>query len=56
MPIVINELVFKGTIADPLPRDNERPSAPAQSAIDPEMLVQICVERVLEALKREKER
>ena len=56
MPIIINELVFKGTIAAPSSDQGERPSTQPRSAMDQEMLVQVCVEEVLKVLERQKER
>lgn len=56
MPIIINELVFKGTIAAPSPNAEEPPAGERPSTMDQEMLVQICVEEVLRALERQKER
>jgi uncharacterized protein DUF5908 len=59
MPIIINEIVFKGTIAEA----NSQPPTPGvtpprepEPAIDREALVQLCVEEVLRILERQKER
>jgi hypothetical protein len=56
MPILINELVFKGTIGEPAASEKRPPAAPPQPVIDQDTLVQVCVEEVLKALERLKER
>lgn len=57
MPIVINEIVIKATLA---PAEAERPQAPpasgATAAADLKALVEAVTEAVLKALAQEKER
>ena len=57
MPIVINEIVIKATLA---PAEAERPQAPpatgATAAADLKALVEAVNEAVLKALAQEKER
>jgi hypothetical protein len=57
MPIIVNELVFRGTIAAPATTSGAR-AAPSERnpAIDREELVQTCVEEILRILARQKER
>ena len=54
MPIVINELVFKGAIAPE--SEPKRPAQPAPPPVDQRELVQACVEEVMRILAREQER
>jgi Family of unknown function (DUF5908) len=56
MPIVINELVFKATVAEPAARGTQPPAAPEGKSFDGEALVAACVEQVLRVLERQKER
>jgi hypothetical protein len=53
MPVEIRELVIRATVS--AQRPEETPSADA-SGRDMEDLVSMCVEQVLEILRREKER
>jgi hypothetical protein len=53
MPVEIRELVIKATVS--APRPDETPTADATGG-DTEDLVALCVEQVLEILRREKER
>ena len=53
MPVEIRELLIRATVAAPRPA--EAPDAGSQ-AQDVEEIVAICVEQVLEILRREKER
>jgi hypothetical protein len=56
MPIIVNELVFKGTITE-APKDGKtQPKPERQPAIDRQVLVELCVEEVLKILERRKER
>lgn len=59
MPIIINEIVFKGTITgangERRPTSRPRPDA-NQALIDRQAIVQACVEEVLKILEHEKER
>jgi hypothetical protein len=55
MPIVVNELVFKATVADPVVRA-PRPAAEARPSMDLETLVAACVEEVLRVLDARQER
>lgn len=56
MPIVINELVFKGRVQEPAgergPKAREEDRGPAEF----EDVVEACVEAVMRALRRRKER
>jgi hypothetical protein len=57
MPIIINEIVFKGTIAEAGgPKAAPSPAPPRVPQIDRETLIQLCVEEVLRILERQKER
>jgi hypothetical protein len=56
MPIVINELVFKGTIGETAGEEKRPPAAESQAALDRQTLVEACVEEVLKMLERQKER
>lgn len=56
MPVVINEIVFKATVAEPAARGAERREPAAPRAVDGEALVAACVEEVLRILARQKER
>jgi uncharacterized protein DUF5908 len=56
MPVVINEIVFKATVADPAARGTERQEPPDRRAVDTEALVALCVEEVLRILERQKDR
>ena len=56
MPIIVNEVVIKGTVVDSAstrPRD-ERRGRPARS--EQVALIEACVEAVLRVLERENER
>lgn len=54
MPIIINEVVFRGEIA---PNDGARRPAPeSRPPVNREALIQSCVEEVLRILARQKER
>jgi hypothetical protein len=57
MPIVINEIVFKGEISQPTaPGEGpDRARRPANAA-EKRALIEECVERVVRLLEREKER
>lgn len=55
MAILINELVFKGTIAAPAP-DKKPATTNRQPATDLKTLVETCVEEVLRILEQRKER
>ncbi|HWR82076.1 MAG TPA: DUF5908 family protein [Candidatus Deferrimicrobium sp.] len=56
MPLVINELVFKGTVVG-TERDAGSPRADdRRPTLDEKALIERCVEEVLTILKREKER
>jgi Family of unknown function (DUF5908) len=56
MPIVVNELIFKGVIAD-LPSNGKLPTTSDRPRpIDQKALVEACVEEVLKILNRERER
>ena len=56
MPVVINELVFKATIADSQIDSKPSPDSNRLEQLDKKALVDICVEEVLNILEREKER
>ena len=57
MPVVINEIVFKGEISPPTAPGEERNRAPrSANAVERRALIEECVERVLRLLEREKER
>jgi hypothetical protein len=56
MPIVINELIFKATIADSQLDEKLSPALDQTKRIDQKTLVDICVEEVLNILERQKER
>jgi hypothetical protein len=56
MPVVINEIVFKATVADPAARGPERRAPADPRAVDGEALVALCVEEVLRILARQKDR
>jgi hypothetical protein len=56
MPVVINEIVFKATVADPAARGPERHAPADRRAVDSEALVAACVEEVLRILERQKDR
>jgi hypothetical protein len=53
MPVEIRELVIRATVS--APRAAEAPGADAQE-LELEEIVTMCVEQVLEILRREKER
>lgn len=54
MPIIINEVVFRGEIA---PNDGaRRPPADGRPPVNREALIQACVAEVLRILERQKER
>ena len=57
MPIVVNELVFKGVIGE-LPTNGKKPpgSDDRQPAIDQKALVEACVEEVMKILEQKRER
>jgi hypothetical protein len=56
MPVVINELVFRGEIAA-APRDGrESEDRRVHAPVDVEALVERCVEEVLRVLDRKRER
>jgi hypothetical protein len=55
MPIIINELIFKGAIAG-AGIDGKQPPAAGRPAVDLEALVETCVEQVLKILEQQKER
>jgi len=56
MPIVINELVFKGSIGGTNPRESTgRPSRDSAKE-DQKALIEACVEEVMRALEAQKER
>jgi len=56
MPIIVNELVFKGTIAEATGNDRMSRTTDRQPKLDKKALVEACVEEVLKILEREKER
>lgn len=58
MPVVINEIVFKGEISPPSAPGGGRDRAPRSenTAADKRALIEECVERVVRLLEREKER
>ncbi len=56
MPIIVNELVFKGTIAEATGNDRMSQTPARQPKLDKKALVEACVEEVLKILEREKER
>lgn len=57
MPIVINELVFKGRVQEPAgERGPKAREEEARSPADFEDVVEACVEEVMRALRRRKER
>lgn len=56
MPIVINEIVVKATVADPAARGPERQLPAGRRAVDAEAHVTACVEEVLRILERRKDR
>ena len=53
MPVEIRELLIRATVAAPRPAEGPDAGAPEQ---DIEEIVAMCVEQVLEILRREKER
>jgi hypothetical protein len=53
MPIEIRELVIRATVE---PRRDHHPDGPAPEPEDRAKLVQQCVDEVLKALKRQRER
>lgn len=55
MPVIINELVFKGTITAPK-QETKHPAGKQKPPIDQETLLELCVEEVLKVLERQKER
>lgn len=57
MPIVVNELVFKGIIAE-LPSNGKLPtgSDDRPPSIDQKALVDTCVEEVMKILEQKRER
>ena len=55
MPIVINEVVIKATVADPATTAAPSP-ATADRSMDNEALIAACVDEVLRILERQKER
>jgi Family of unknown function (DUF5908) len=56
MPIVINELVFKGSIGGGVSQEN-RGSASRESAHEErKAIIEACVEEVMRVLERQKER
>ena len=56
MPILVNELVFKGVIAE-LPSNGKMPSEKArQLSVDRKALVEACVEEVMKILEQKQER
>lgn len=56
MPIVVNELVFKGEIAAPGTRDDRTRDERPPDRRETKALVEICVEEVLRVLRRAEER
>jgi hypothetical protein len=56
MPVVINELVFKATIADSQIDAKASPDSHQAEPFDRKALVDICVEEVLNILERQRER
>lgn len=57
MPVIINEIVFKGEIAPPAERGEGRERAsPAAQAAERRALVEEAVERVARLRERERER
>ncbi len=56
MPIVINELVFKGEIAPDRPGSRTQGARPPQPAVSKKELVEACVGEVMRLLEKQKER
>jgi hypothetical protein len=56
MPVIINELVFKGTIGEAPSEKKRTPAGEAQATLDRQELVEACVEAVLKILEQQKER
>ena len=60
MPIVVNELVFKGEITEPKPTSSDTEVSTAGSrrlsATDRRLLIEACVEEVLKILHERGER
>lgn len=56
MPIIINELVFKGTIGSAKKDDRVSPGREKPTGRSWRALVDVCVEEVLRVLRQEKER
>ncbi|MFV1980224.1 MAG: DUF5908 family protein [Rhodothermia bacterium] len=54
MPIVINELVFKGEIAPA--RTPQQQARPQQRPVNKKELVEACVDEVMRLLEKQKER
>lgn len=55
MPIIVNELVFKGEIASPPPR-NEPAQGPRRPAGEQQALIEACVAEVMKILEQRGER
>jgi hypothetical protein len=56
MPIIVNELVFRGTIAGPKRDESSSSSDDRQAPVDTRALIEACVEEILKIVEREKER
>ena len=56
MPVVINEIVFKATVADSGREDAEARPGERLPAADREALIAGCVAEVMKLLERERER
>ena len=55
MPVVIQELIIKGTI-EPPPKNGTARASKKSSSVDQKDLIERCVEEVLTILERQKER
>lgn len=56
MPIVINELVFKGNIGGVSPQESRSQPSRDSAGADRKALIEACVEEVMRVLEGQKER
>jgi Family of unknown function (DUF5908) len=56
MPIVVREMIIRSRVEEVNPRNQQTPPSQSGSSKPNEQLVALCVEKVMEAIERKRER